>query len=65
MVYKMKTLLNAILPFVVIIAFFMLFVFISFAAEELPKYVGYAGTLIVFAFVFITIYYSIKLFNTK
>lgn len=61
----MKTLLNTILPFVVIIAFFMLFALVSFAVEELPKYVGYAGTLIVFALVFITIYYTVKLFNNK
>lgn len=61
----MKTLLNTILPFVVIIAFFMLFALVSLAVDELPKYVGYAGTLIVFAFVFITIYYVVKLFNNK
>ena len=65
MVYKMKTLLNKLLPFVVVIIFFMLFALVSLAVDELPKYVGYTGTLIVFAFVFITIYYSIKLFNNK
>lgn len=61
----MKTLLNTILPFMVIIAFFMLFALVSLTVDELPKYVGYAGTLIVFAFVFITIHYIVKLFNNK
>lgn len=61
----MKTLLNKLLPFVVVIAFFMLFALVSFAVEELPKHVGYAGTLIVFVLVFITIYYVVKLFNNK
>lgn len=61
----MKTLLNTILPFMVIVAFFMLFALVSLAVDELPKYVGYAGTLIVFALVFITIHYIVKLFNNK
>ena len=61
----MKTLLNAILPFVVIVAFFMLFALINFAIDELPNHVGHAGTLIVFVFVFITIHYVVKLFNNK